>query len=143
MESGSVPAFWKYNDLSLRQSYWLAMLGPFQQGDRVEYAVVGMSDVETLSPQVFAFNVEQQKRIINMVKDPVCGMTVDENTAAGKSAFEGITYYFCAPGCKKVFDKDTRRFLKEPGKTLEAIYKPLTKYIDAQPKHKHQTQEGE
>ena len=135
MESGSVPAFWKYNDLSLRQSYWLAMLGPFQLGDRVEYAVVGMSDVETLAPQVFAFNIEQQRRIINMVKDPVCGMNIDETTAAATSEYNSKTYYFCAPGCKQVFEKHPKRFLGEQSKTLEAICKPLTKYIDAQPKH--------
>lgn len=149
MESGSVPAFWKYNDLSLRQSYWLALLGPFQQGDWVEYAVVGMSDVETLSPQVFAFNIEQQQRIINMVKDPVCGMNIDGGTAAATSEYNGTTYYFCAPGCKRVFENNPKRFLSEQNKILEAMCKPLTKYIDAQPKHIHlrkesfgQTREG-
>ena len=41
-------------------------------------------------------------------KDPVCGMEIDASAAAGKSNFEGKTYYFCAPGCKKAFDKDPR-----------------------------------
>jgi len=44
-----------------------------------------------------------------MFKDPVCGMDVDPKTAAGKSVYEGKTYYFCSPGCKKDFDKDPRR----------------------------------
>jgi Cu+-exporting ATPase len=39
-----------------------------------------------------------------MVKDPVCGMQIDENTAAGKSEYQGQTYYFCAPVCKTKFD---------------------------------------
>ena len=44
-----------------------------------------------------------------MARDPVCGMNVDEKTAAGKSEYAGKTYYFCSLGCKKAFDK-------EPGK---------------------------
>ena len=30
----------------------------------------------------------------DVAKDPVCGMTVDENKAAGKSEYQGRTYYF-------------------------------------------------
>jgi YHS domain-containing protein len=46
-----------------------------------------------------------------MAKDPVCGMDVDEQTAAGKSAYKGQTYYFCSPGCKRAFDQDPKRYL--------------------------------
>jgi len=45
-----------------------------------------------------------------MHKDPVCGMQVNEKTAAGKSEYKGKTYYFCSPGCKSTFDKDPARF---------------------------------
>jgi Cu+-exporting ATPase len=45
-----------------------------------------------------------------MEKDPVCGMTVDPKKAAATREFEGRTYYFCAIGCAKVFDKDPRRY---------------------------------
>jgi YHS domain-containing protein len=47
-----------------------------------------------------------------MAIDPVCGMTVDEKKAPAKSDYKGKTYYFCAPGCKKSFDKDPEKFLK-------------------------------
>ena len=40
-----------------------------------------------------------------IVKDPVCGMDIDASKAAGKSEYQGQTYYFCAPGCKQEFDK--------------------------------------
>lgn len=43
--------------------------------------------------------------------DPVCGMKVDPETAAGKSEYKGTTYYFCAPGCKKDFDADPEKYL--------------------------------
>jgi YHS domain-containing protein len=39
-----------------------------------------------------------------MEKDPVCGMQVDPQKAAGKSEHQGNTYYFCSPVCKKKFD---------------------------------------
>lgn len=50
-----------------------------------------------------------------MAIDPVCGMEVDEKTAAGKSEYKGRTYYFCAPGCKAAFDKDPEKYLSEKG----------------------------
>ncbi len=48
-----------------------------------------------------------------MERDPVCGMTVDPKTAQWKSEYEGKTYYFCAPGCKKEFDRDPGKFLAD------------------------------
>lgn len=44
-------------------------------------------------------------------KDPVCGMQVQPDRAAGTSEFGGKTYYFCAVGCKKKFDSDPDRYL--------------------------------
>ena len=46
-----------------------------------------------------------------MSKDPVCGMDVDEKTAAGKSEYKGKTYYFCSVGCKKSFDKEPEKYI--------------------------------
>ena len=47
-----------------------------------------------------------------MVKDVVCGMEIDPNEAAGKSEYQGKTYYFCAPGCKRKFDANPQQFVK-------------------------------
>ena len=46
-----------------------------------------------------------------MAKDPVCGMDVDEKTAAAESEYKGQTYYFCSPGCKRAFDQDPEKYL--------------------------------
>jgi YHS domain-containing protein len=46
-----------------------------------------------------------------MAKDPVCGMDVDEQTAAATGEYQGKTYYFCAPGCKKAFDEEPERYV--------------------------------
>lgn len=45
--------------------------------------------------------------------DPVCHMEVDTDTAEWTSEYQGKTYYFCAPGCKKSFDTDPERYLAE------------------------------
>jgi YHS domain-containing protein len=47
-----------------------------------------------------------------MVKDPICNMTIDENSAAGKSEYNGKTYYFCSPGCKTKFDQNPQQYAK-------------------------------
>jgi len=46
--------------------------------------------------------------------DPVCGMTVQPETAAGVSDHSGEKYYFCSDHCKKKFDADPEKFLN-PG----------------------------
>jgi len=37
-------------------------------------------------------------------KDPVCGMTVDTERAPAKGVYDGQPVYFCAEGCKKVYE---------------------------------------
>ena len=46
-----------------------------------------------------------------MAIDPVCKMTVDENSAAATSEYKGQTYYFCAKGCKIAFDENPEQYL--------------------------------
>ena len=40
------------------------------------------------------------------VKDPVCGMTIDETAAVATSEHEGRTFHFCSTACKQRFDQD-------------------------------------
>jgi Cu+-exporting ATPase len=49
--------------------------------------------------------------------DPVCGMQVDVASARHTAEYQGQTYYFCAPGCKRAFEA-------EPSKYLDPSYKP-------------------
>lgn len=46
---------------------------------------------------------------MNMAKDPVCGMNVDEKTA--KSEHMGKTYNFCSQACKTTFDKNPMKYI--------------------------------
>lgn len=43
--------------------------------------------------------------------DPVCGMKVSPDSAAGKYDYNGKTYYFCSPGCETKFKSDPERYL--------------------------------
>jgi len=38
--------------------------------------------------------------------DPVCGMTVPAAPAGRPLTHDGVTYYFCSPGCRGTFEKD-------------------------------------
>ncbi|MDT8781324.1 MAG: YHS domain-containing protein [Candidatus Bathyarchaeota archaeon] len=46
-----------------------------------------------------------------MAKDLVCNMEVDEKTAKWKTIYQGKTYYFCAPGCKKEFESNPQEYV--------------------------------
>ena len=44
--------------------------------------------------------------------DPVCKMEVDEsNPPGGKTEYQGKSYYFCAPGCKRSFERDPAKYV--------------------------------
>jgi YHS domain-containing protein len=47
-----------------------------------------------------------------MAIDLVCDMEVDEkNSSGGKTEYKGQAYYFCAPGCKRVFERDPEKYI--------------------------------
>jgi Cu+-exporting ATPase len=59
---------------------------------------------------------DPQKTSADKVKDPVCGMTVnqDQATADGLTAeVDGKTYFFCSEDCKEQFKQDPQRFLTD------------------------------
>src|SRR5712692_1180307 len=58
--------------------------------------------------------------------DPVCGMTVDEKKAPATAVHNGTTYYFCAPGCKRTFEKDPAAVLKGGPKGMAAPVQMVT-----------------
>ena len=61
--------------------------------------------------------------------DPVCGMTVDPEHAAGSVEHQGKTYYFCSTHCVHKFRQNPEAFLNRPaaqpiGITRQAPAKP-------------------
>ena len=51
--------------------------------------------------------------------DPVCGMEINPENAAGQSEFKGENYYFCSPACKEKFDAAPEKFIKPEEKQPE------------------------
>jgi len=45
------------------------------------------------------------------VVDPVCGMTVDVARAPDTATHDGVTYWFCASGCRRRFQDEPERFV--------------------------------
>jgi YHS domain-containing protein len=58
-------------------------------------------------PKVEVREHTEEKPVI--VKDPVCGMGIDPETAAATEDHEGKTYHFCSAACHE-------KFKAEPGK---------------------------
>ena len=48
-----------------------------------------------------------------MARDPICGMDVTPEEAAGTSRYKGVDYYFCAASCKEAFDTSPERYANE------------------------------
>ncbi|OGI53376.1 MAG: metal-transporting ATPase [Candidatus Muproteobacteria bacterium RIFCSPHIGHO2_12_FULL_60_33] len=53
-----------------------------------------------------------------MVTDPVCGMSVDEKSAAGKQAHEGTVYYFCSADCLGKFKANPAAYAQAEAKVI-------------------------
>lgn len=56
-----------------------------------------------------------------MATDPVCGMTVDEQTAAGSTEYEGERYYFCSTHCLHKFEAAPRRYTRAQEKSAASL----------------------
>lgn len=48
----------------------------------------------------------------SMVRDPVCGMEVDEQKVEFRWNYRGKTYYFCSAVCQRGFRRHPQKYLK-------------------------------
>ncbi len=44
------------------------------------------------------------------VKDPVCGMDIEAESAAAQTEHNGKTYFFCGAKCKEKFDANPEQY---------------------------------
>ena len=58
------------------------------------------------------------------VLDPVCGMTVNPESAAGLFEYQGKTYYFCSTHCLNRFQQNPESFLNKPA-AVEPSAQPI------------------
>ena len=57
-----------------------------------------------------------------MANDPVCGMTVEEKSAAGIAVHVGKTYYFCSSKCQHEFEANPTKYAEGGRASAEASH---------------------
>src|SRR5918995_7049455 len=64
----------------------------------------------------------------SIITDPICGMTVDPKSAAGKHEHNGQTYYFCSQHCLAKFKEDPEKWLgvQRGGHIAPSLQTPTT-----------------
>ena len=65
--------------------------------------------VQVTAPSLVQIGQPAAKEVTS--KDPVCGMNVKPESAAGKETYQGQTYYFCSQGCAAKFHADPDKYL--------------------------------
>jgi YHS domain-containing protein len=59
---------------------------------------------------------------MNQVKDPVCGMMVDPETAPAHTTYESQEVYFCSHECRRQFEAEPAQYVEN----LERHEPPFT-----------------
>ena len=79
--------------------------------------------------------------VTTKVKDPVCGMVIDEKTARGTGEFQGETYYFCSENCLETFNQNPAEYAADAKEDVlpSAVNKPMSA---AAGKHDHSSANG-
>jgi putative ABC transport system ATP-binding protein len=70
--------------------------------------------IRDIADRVLWLEDGQFKNMRAMAIDPVCGMSVDQESAPAQAAHNGQIFYFCARGCRDEFLDSPERFLTEP-----------------------------
>jgi putative ABC transport system ATP-binding protein len=68
--------------------------------------------IRDIADRVFWLEDGEFKDMVEMALDPVCNMSVDRKSAPAETEWEGITYFFCASGCREDFLTDPEQYLK-------------------------------
>jgi len=59
---------------------------------------------------------------MSIVKDPVCGVSLDEKTAIYKSIHGNRIYYFHSSGCQAEFVRDPTRYASQAGESRHVTH---------------------
>ncbi len=58
----SVEAEWRYNDYSRNNSYWTAIVGPFNAGEKIEYKIKGIGPDQLQHNQIDGFTILDRRK---------------------------------------------------------------------------------
>lgn len=62
------------------------------------------------------------------VKDPVCGMMIDSESAQAHTEFLGQTYWFCSSECLAAFEQTPERYAAQASEALGPEHEELEKH---------------
>ncbi len=68
--------------------------------------------IKDIADRVLWLEDGEFKQMQTMATDPVCGMTVDREKAPAMLDLNGMTYYFCARGCRDEFAQESEKVIK-------------------------------
>jgi len=67
--------------------------------------------IKDITDRVFWLEDGEFKNSMQMALDPVCGMSVDRDSAPAEAEWHSQKYYFCANGCREEFLAEPEKFL--------------------------------
>ncbi len=67
----------------------------------------------SVSKKISSDDIKEPADRTDVVIDPVCGMTVNPESAAGSYEYKGENYYFCSAHCLKKFRDNPDQFLNK------------------------------
>lgn len=80
-------------------------------GDRAVIVVSHDQRIREVADRVLWLEDGQIKDIGSLVRDPVCGMSVEQQNAAVTIEHASVTYYFCSRGCSWEFQESPDQFI--------------------------------
>jgi putative ABC transport system ATP-binding protein len=84
-----------------------------RNGDRAVVVVSHDQRIREVADRVLWLEDGRIRDIGLMVRDPVCGMSVEAQNAAASLEHGGQTYYFCSRGCSWEFKESPGRFTEQ------------------------------
>ncbi len=106
-------------DRGHKQTYWVQ-----EPGEKTAETPAA----EAPAAEAPATQAETQQVPAEQHVDPVCGMTVEPESAAAEHVHEGKKYLFCAVRCKEKFQADPHKYLHPGQHPVEPVARG-TKYI--------------
>lgn len=67
--------------------------------------------IKDIADRVFWLEDGEFKNMVQLALDPVCGMSVDRDSAPAQVEWQGQTYNFCAKGCRDEFLAEPEKFV--------------------------------
>jgi YHS domain-containing protein/uncharacterized membrane protein YraQ (UPF0718 family) len=97
-------------------------------------ALLALRFVTTGGTEMLRAHARRPDAGAQLVRDPVCGMSVDPATATEQVEYEGATHYFCSYGCRSTFEKEPARYAAQVAQVEHAGHRSQIPVVAAMPK---------